>query len=179
MTLEKAFYKYISEGYTSLYLGPVLVLLGGVMFVGESILTYLVGLFLIVLGAYMVYCWFRDKKKMDQQMEVWRNTGVLLGLLAEFQQSAPVFKDTLRLGQTHLFPKGIGKILTYGELTQVYQYVLKRNFMESRRELRAVVAGKEITLASLPLKGKGDEDLKKVVGFLLLKNPGIHVGYSK
>ena len=51
--------------------------------------------------------------------------------------------------------------------------------MEDRRELRAVVAGKEITLANLPLKGKGDEDLKKVLGFFLMKNPGIHVGYNK
>ncbi len=179
MTPEKAFRKYISEGYTSLYLGPILVLLGGIMFVGESILTYLVGLFLIAMGVYMVYCWFRDKKQMDRQMETWRSTGALQSLLAEFQQSGPVFKDTLRLGQTHLFPKGTGKILTYGQLAQVYQYIHKRNFVESSRELRAVVAGKEITLAKLPLKGKGDEDLKKVVGFLLMKNPGIHVGYNK
>lgn len=178
MEPEKAFRKYISEGYTSLYLGPILVLLGGVMFVGETILTYLVGLFLIAMGVYMVYCWFRDKKQLDRQMEAWRNTGAIQGLLAEFQQSAPVFKDTLRLGQTHLFPKGTGKVLTYGELAKVYQYVHKRNFVEDRRELRAVVAGKEITLANLPLKGKGDEDLKKVLGFFLMKNPGIHVGYN-
>ena len=179
MAPEKAFRKYISEGYTSLYLGPILVLLGGVMFVGETILTYLVGLLLIAMGVYMVYCWFRDKKQMDRQMETWRNTGALQGLLAEFQQSGPVFQDTLRLGQTHLFPKGTGKVLTYGELTQVYQYVHKRNFVEDRRELRAVAGGKEITLAKLPLKGKGDEDLKKVLGFFLMKNPGIHVGYNK
>ena len=179
MAPEKVFRKYISEGYTSLYLGPILVLLGGVMFLAESVIGYLGGLFLIAMGVYMVYCWFRDKKQMDRQMEAWRSTGVLQGLLAEFQQSAPVFKDTLRLGQTHLFPKGTGKVLTYGQLTQVYQYVHKRNFVEDRRELRAVVAGKEITLANLPLKGKGDEDLKKVLGFFLMKNPGIHVGYNK
>lgn len=85
----------------------------------------------------------------------------------------------LRLGEDYLFPFGRGTILQYSDIVKVYQEIHRTNGVKDRRSIKAELTDeKNITLCNIALfKEPGDQRLTDIVGLLLQKNPGIHIGY--
>ncbi len=157
---------------------PLLVLGVALMASGE-ILGIVVGLFLLGMGCMMIWTYYSNVRALNQAFQELERRGQLDGVLRDFAESHPVLNGELRLGVNYLYGRRCGHLLSYGQITKLYQYVHRTNFIEDRRELK-VSAGleKELTLCKLARKGKADEELKTVLGFILLKNPTIHIGYK-
>lgn len=96
----------------------------------------------------------------------------------DFRNAVPVRNGTLRLGRTWIFIKNKETLLTYAELSQIYQYIHKTNFVEDERKLIYVdKSGKKKTLCKLDVRGKSNDEMAKIVNFILAKNPYIKIGY--
>lgn len=99
-------------------------------------------------------------------------------LVEEFHRAVPMQNDQARFGETHIFTKKSLSIVKYSDITRVYQYIHKTNFVEDQRALKCTdVNKKEIVLCKLKLKDKSDAELQKMVAFILQKNPKIKIGY--
>lgn len=86
----------------------------------------------------------------------------------------------MKLGRRYIVSLTTGTVVSYNEIRNVHQYVHKTYFIEDSRALQAVTTGnKTVTLTGLARKGKADEDLKRVIAFLLTRNPSITVGYGR
>lgn len=97
---------------------------------------------------------------------------------ADFARALPAREDRIRFGEKWIFTKGSATLVRYEEITQVYQYVHKTNFIENQRLLKYVdTKGKHKTLCSLRLRGKSDEEAKQMMIMIYRKNPTIKIGY--
>lgn len=106
------------------------------------------------------------------------DNATLATLAAELHQAVPMRDDDVRFGATHIFTKHSARVVKYSDITRVYQYIHKTNFVEDQRALKCTdVNKKEIVLCKLELKDKSDEELQKMVAFILQKNPKIKIGY--
>jgi len=97
---------------------------------------------------------------------------------AEFEKAVPMRKNSVRFGENYIFIKRSAKLLKYSEITQLYQYIHKTNFIEDERALKYVDArGKHHRLCKLELGEKSKDELLTMVGMVLSKNPNIKIGY--
>lgn len=104
--------------------------------------------------------------------------GLMETAVADFAKALPARKDRIRFGEKWIYRKGSAWLLGYEEITQVYQYVHKTNFIENQRILKYVdTKGKHKNLCSLRLRGKSDEEAKQMILMIYRKNPNIKIGY--
>lgn len=138
-----------------------------------------VGLLFLLVTFILASGTIKERRGFRAKLDKMEAEHTLDELLAEFDQAEPVLHDGMRLGTRHVFPHKNGDMIPYEQIVRVYQFVKKRNFIEVSRELCAVVANekKPRTLCSLRKK-KDEEELKRVVTMMLLKNPAIKVGYN-
>lgn len=103
--------------------------------------------------------------------------GMLPYIEADFEKAFPV-RNNIYLGNNWIYVKGKERLLSYADITQVYQYIHKTNFVENERALKYVDKnGKHRVLCKIDLRGKSDEDVRKIVSFILSKNPNIKIGF--
>ena len=96
----------------------------------------------------------------------------------EFINAISMRKDSVRFGENYIFIKHSGKLLKYSEITQVYQYIHKTNFVEDERALKYVnVKGKHCKMCKLELREKSNEELQEMLCIIMSKNPYIKIGY--
>lgn len=130
--------------------------------------------FVVALGLSLIPQ-YKSKKfyeKLEQDSQYWR-------IVEDFEKSLPMRKKTVRFGEQWIFRKGKEGFLKYEDITQVYQYIHKQNFVENERKLKYVdKAGKERTLCNLELRGKSDEEVKQMILLILNKNPDVKIGYT-
>lgn len=121
----------------------------------------------------------KENQNLSRQLEELQNSGRMPLTAVEFQSARQMMKDKLRLGTKHIFRKHGGSLLQYTDIVQVYQQITKKNFMETNRSLKAVLADKKtIDLCTLKTGGRSDEDMKEIIVFLCMMNPAILVGYK-
>ena len=97
---------------------------------------------------------------------------------ADFRNAYSMMNDTIRFGERWIFCKHSGRLLRYEEITQVYQFIHKTNFIEDSRAVKYVdINGKHRVLCNLALRGKSDEDVKTIITIIYSKNPRIKIGY--
>ncbi len=180
---KKKLKKFLSSA-NSIVIGAILTAVAiplrlfGIMEAGGVIGVIVVGI-MAAAGVFLLWTGIQDRKKLNQWLDEMEETGRLSLLLREFEGGEKFFGGKLHMGDTYVFGKGAGQVYTYGEITRVYQYIHKRNFVEDNRELRITDAqGKEKTLCAIPLRGKGDEELKKAVIHIALRNPNVKIGYQ-
>lgn len=161
-----------------LVLGIFMVFMGCFVFTAEiefiiCLLPLLLGLFLVAVGVHAL---------MDypQYIQSLKNSGQIPQIYQDFSTAQSVYQDKLRFGRYGLFARNHGKIIFYNDITRVYQYIHRTNFVEDRRELKFINRkGHELTLCPLKTRGRSDEDMHLIVAMLLQKNPSIQVGYHK
>lgn len=108
------------------------------------------------------------------------NQGSLPILLGDFRNGGQAFCDSLRLGERYLIGKNTGTIVSYGEITKIYQHIHKKRLREIIRELKIETAdGSVNTLCNLPLNGKADSEVAHVISHILSVNSSIQVGKDK
>lgn len=108
-----------------------------------------------------------------RELEAW---GELDELWKDYSETE-VFLG-MKMGRKFIISTVTGVIVRYDEIRNLHQYIHRTNFIEDGRSLRVVtVNGKILNLTNLELRGKADEDLKKALVFMIMKNPAITVGY--
>lgn len=96
----------------------------------------------------------------------------------DFDRAISMRKDRIRFGKNWIFMKGSIRLLRYEEIVRIYQYVHKTNFIENQRQIKYVgTDGKTRTMCNLRLRGKSDEEVKRLIGLIYSKNPNIQIGY--
>ena len=129
--------------------------------------------FLVVLGLS-----FLPQYKSKKFYTDMKTRGVLLQVEADFDRAISVLKNNVRLGNNWIFVKGKERLLDYEDITQIYQYIHKTNFVENERAIKYVdKKGKHRVLCKLALRGKSDEEVLKIIGIILSKNPNVKIGY--
>ena len=178
--------KYLSStNVVSLVLGIFMAVFGGwfLLFLlpetDEPVVTLLMGLFIMVMGGVVIWSCISNIRSLNRDFAQLEETGRLDGILEEFEKAQVLVKGKVRLGPNHIFGKGAGHLVRYEDIRQVYQYVKKRNFAEVVRSLKYVDgSGKTRDLCQLQLRGKSDEDVKKIMLAILAKNPMVKIGYK-
>lgn len=95
----------------------------------------------------------------------------------DFNRAYPFVKGRVRMGETYVFSKGSGQLVKYSDMVQVYQYISRTNFIESKRMLRYMDAnGRHHELCQLRLRGKSDDELKDMLRVIMRKNPNVKIG---
>lgn len=121
-----------------------------------------------------------DSAKTDKKIKSIEEQGNLPILLNDFKTGRQELKDFVRLGRTYIIGKRTGTIVSYGEVARVYQYIHKTNFVEDARTLKVdTTDGKSHTLCNLPLRGKADDEVVRIISYMLSVNSNIQVGYEK
>ena len=117
---------------------------------------------------------------LKQYFEQVQSNGTASQIVADFVNARSFFDDRLKLGERYVFGKRSGRILSYYDLQNVYQYIHKTNFVEDRRALRVNTNSNEtVDICKMKLRGKSDDELMIVVMEMLKKNNRITVGYKK
>ncbi len=180
---KKKLKKFLSSA-GSIVIGAILaavaipMCLFGIMEAGGLIGVLVVGI-MAAVGIFLFWTGIQDRRKLSCWLDEMEETGRLSMILREFEGGEQFFKGKLRMGDTYVFGKGAGQVYTYGEIARVYQYIHKRNFVEDNRELRFKdPQGKERTLCAIPLRGKGDEELKRAIIHIARRNPNVKIGYQ-
>ncbi len=178
--------KYLSStNVVSLILGAFMVAFGGWFVLvlrpetEEPTVTLLMGLFMMVMGGVVIWSCISNIRSLNRQFAELEAQGQLERIVEEFNRAEVLVKGKVRLGPNYIFGRGAGHLVRYENIRQIYQYVKKRNFVEVVRSLKYVDQdGKTRDLCELQLKGKSDEDVKKILLAILAKNPMVKIGYK-
>lgn len=173
---KKTLEKYLRPSSALTVIGVILLAFGIVIGAAGAVLVLLLEL---VVGALLLWVGLSPVKTLKKQLEELETQGRLPGVIREFESGKQFLKDKLRLGPTYILGKKSGVVLTYDQVKKIYQHVHRTNFVEDRREIRVeTTEGKIISLCPLPLKGKGDEELVRIISVIKTMNPGVHIGYK-
>ncbi|MBQ9045253.1 MAG: hypothetical protein IJ112_04840 [Oscillospiraceae bacterium] len=141
-----------------------------------------ISLLFLIPGGLLPYVAVREQSAYRNWVRSAESSGALTGYLEDFRAAEQVANGNIRFGRQYLYARNAEKVIAYGDVLQVYQRVHKTNFVESSRNITAVVRDgdktKEVALCQLALRGMGDEVVRDVVGRLLYRNPSIKVGYK-
>lgn len=100
-------------------------------------------------------------------------------LLDDFEKGGKAFKESIILGQQNIYGKRSGEIIPYGSISRMYQYIEKDALFENDRKLCLELKnGKTVKIGMIPLKGRGNEELRQVFDYICFKNGDIKVGYT-
>ena len=117
---------------------------------------------------------------LSSAIEILEKNETLSEVFGEFKNSQSILNDALRLGPEYMFGKGMGTIIKYKDISNIYQYVHKTNLVEDKREIRVEkVSGEEIKLCKIYLNGKSDDELIILMNYILEKNPNVQIGYNR
>lgn len=174
---------YIKESRTSLtVLGAFFLLASGFMGYLAVMVDPFIGFFaLFGIGCSILLIWsgHSSSQKFAAYIQDAESSGKLQELLNDFSRSYSMVGDNIRLGSKYIYGKKKGRPVSYSEIRKVYQYRHRTNFVEDYRQLQAVVNdGSTHILCDLKLRGKSDEDVAKIMGFIYHQNPNVHLGYN-
>ena len=115
-----------------------------------------------------------------KKIKVIEKQGNMPVLLYDFKNGGPAFNDCLRVGGRYLIGKKTGTIVSYDEISRIYQYVHQTYFVEDSRMLKVKTTnGKTYSLCQLPLNGQANDEVNHVISYILSVNGNVQVGYKK
>lgn len=121
----------------------------------------------------------KSRRACKKYLKEMAQSGEMERVLSDFSGAVPMVKDKIRLGDRYIYGKTKGQPVAYRDICRVYQHIEKRNFVENRRTLVYVdPQGKRQDLCDLLLHGKSDEDMKKIMIHIKLRNPNTQLGYD-
>ena len=168
--------KYLGPSHISFYIGTFLIVFWILASIGVK--DFKIMWPLLFFAVLISYDDVLDFIRLNKTIQKYTENGMIDRIVEEFLQAESYADGNLRLGHTHIFGKRSAAVLEYKDIKKVYQYIHRRNFVESRRALHVeTMDGKVISLCRLALSGKSDEALKLILIVLLSHNPGIKLGY--
>lgn len=142
--------------------------------------TLLTSLFVTGLGVLILWVSVSSIRELNAQLQAMEASGELARVLEDFAQGEVLVKGNVRLGKYYVFGKGSDRVIRYEEIRRVYQYIKKRNFVETTRCLKYVdPQGTTRDLCPLLLRGKSDEEALRIMNVIHSKNPTTQFGYTK
>lgn len=146
-------------------------------FTTEEIAGILFGLFLAATGVMMLWFGLTSGKNQKKFVEQLQSNGELETVLNDFVSASNCLNGNLKLGAYYVYCKN-SRPVCYEQLGKAYQQVNKRNGAETNRFLILQdKQGRQIASANLQLKGKSDQELAAILGYLKQRNPGMQLGY--
>ncbi len=134
---------------------------------------------MLLMGGLLMAVYFVSLSKLNKNIaKIEMNNGLEI-LLNDFENAGRAFNDRVVLGDVFIIGKNTGVIVSYGEITRIYQYIHSTNGVEDTRMLKANLAeGRTVDLCALQLRGKSDDELNQVCAYICSKNPDVRVGYK-
>ncbi|MBQ9155307.1 MAG: hypothetical protein IJ137_00840 [Eubacterium sp.] len=178
---EKEIRDYLSPNWTSyiavIFFG-ILALLGIAVAASSGPGALIIVLLFVGLAALASLHPYGMHKEMNKVIQREKNLNHMQEMEKDFEYAVAFCKDKVKAGQIYLFGKNTGTILKYEEIERVYLYVHKTNFVEDKREMKAVTRDKQtVTLCNLRTGKKDEDELKVFLSLILAQNPSIKVGY--
>ena len=134
-------------------------------------------LFPLALGIGWLLKWYFGFNRASKCINELISDGSITSVLSDFQNGKHCLNDNIIVGENYLIGKKSSCVLSYSEITRLYQFVHKTNFVEDQRKLQAVTtSGKTYSLARLELKGRSNEELNTLLVEILSRNAAIKVG---
>lgn len=178
--MEKEFIQYCNTTGSKVFLavlGLFMFFMGGLCLVTAEGLMMLMSLLFIGVGGILIWSIFSGNKRQKEFLAYLNSSGQKELLVQDFHQAVTYLNGELKLGTHCIYCKNC-QPRGYEEIKKAYQQINKRNGMESTRYLILEDgSGRQLASASLKLKGKSDEELNVILGYLKMRNPGIHLGY--
>ena len=183
MNTDFALKKYLRPKKSNIVIGIIVLALAifaaSYGFAEDGVVGIICFGILLIVGIVFICMSISSMKEHSKEMKRLEEEGSYESMENDFLSAESYFDGSLRLSGKYIYPKHGCRVRTYDDIVKVYQFIQKKNGIENNRELRAVTSeGKVITLASLSLRGKSDDEVETAVGALLSKNPSIHVGYE-
>ena len=115
---------------------------------------------------------------LNRTKKILEDESLCLRLDMDFAKATPMRRDRVRFGDEWIFIKGNRMPVRYEEITRVYQYIHRTNFIENERALKYVDSkGKHKKLCNLELRDKSKDEMLKMVEIICTKNPSVQLGY--
>ena len=181
MSTKKDLMKFLNPGYTSGFVAifPILIGLSALVTEYQLIFRIIIAVIMLGLGVMLIWQFFKSQRYLNEQITQLETSGKLDRVITEFYSGTVMCEGNLRMGETYVFGRKSGVCPTYGQITQIYQYIHKTNGFENYRALKIVTDDKKVhELCKIRLKGKADAEVQQIVGMILSKNPSVHVGYN-
>ena len=106
--------------------------------------------------------------------------GSLDAMLGDFASGGHALGDNMILGQSYIFCKSQGTIITYENIASVHQQIYKHYGQDHFRLLIAIdKSGKRRYLCRLRRFGEDEKELNTLYSYLQQRQPDIHIGYIK
>lgn len=186
MKNETELKKYLNGFGGSLRLSITIIIVGIIsfsMFSSDKSETFMLiaAVVCILIGAYLSYSAFKRKKTFDNTFKELNSTGLIKSVIDDFNAAEKVSSDKGRLGDKYLYIKHSDTLFSYDKIVQVYEYVHRTNFIIDERAvtIHYVNSNGKILKENIPVAKpiKNKEEPRKIMLFLLTKNPNIKVGY--
>ena len=176
--------KYICPHYEELMIALVAFPIA-VMFIAEAViemkgLTALgIFVFLCVLYVGLIYSSIRKTRAYCSIIAEHMTLGGVNTLLSDFENGGKAFKGSMILGQQNIYGKRSGEIIPYSSVVRIYQYIEKDGIFENDRKICLELKNdKKLMMGNIPLRGKGNEELRQVFGYICSRNENVMVGYA-
>lgn len=172
---EKELEKYLSPSEFPIIIGAVLFVFGsvGAIVAGVGGATVVLGIIALLIMSKTVI----TKMDVGDLLKSLRKQGILSTVIMDFKHASPCMDNAIKLGSTYLFGENTGTLVKYEEISKIYQWIHKTNFVEDKRELRIVLqSGNTRCLCNLPLKGEADHEVAKICVAVKMKNPSVQIG---
>lgn len=97
----------------------------------------------------------------------------------DFNNGVILADNHIRLGDRYIIGKCGVTAVNYNEISRVYEYVHKSNYVVDGRQLRIVTKkGRDRILCKLPRKGIPKNELNKIFGIINHHNQSVKFGYN-
>ncbi|MBQ1546384.1 MAG: hypothetical protein IIZ59_02495 [Clostridia bacterium] len=107
-------------------------------------------------------------------------SGSLDEMFGDFASGGHALNDNMILGQSYVFCKSQGTIITYDSIACVFQQIYKYYGHDHFRLLIAIDRnGKRRYLCKLRRFGEDEKELNTLYSYLQQRQPDIHIGYIK
>lgn len=121
------------------------------------------GIMFIIPACLAFSYWLGKYRAADLLIKEIENSGKMEDLTEDFLNGERFFNGRIICGRNYLMSRGTGLILQTEDIIRIYPYNRKNGFAGDTRMLRAeTLDGKKYDLTFLSMKGKNDEDVKKL-----------------
>ena len=163
--MNKRLKKYLSyKNYKAIVVASPAAVVGVFCMMHEG---YIMGIISLLLSGFIFMLLFRTSKFV-KELESDTN---LPQITVDFERAYPMRNDTVRFGNTWIFPKGQEKVVAYSEISEVYLNIVADSRELFRTLMYVDTEGKKSVLCGLELNGKSNAEMDTIMNLIRSKNP--------
>jgi len=130
-----------------------------------------------ILGVGTIVPWCIGRNRARRSIARLKTSGKMDKALSDFENGERLFDCGLIVGEYFLISQKAQVALEYSEIRQIYQVITRKGGMERYRDLVMITTnGRKLNIADLRRKGGSDQELKKFLIYVLIKNPAVKIG---